>query len=184
MTLSTDLMTVREESLRRLLLAAVSLLAIAAALVLGAAAANAHGNPEVSVQPNPVAYGGEATIEGVDFEEEIEVNLILEGALEEMPLGSATTDSEGVFSLTVALPSTAAPGSYRIRAVGPEGVAIANVRIQEAAGGTAPPPVHAAGVGFHRLDSTAEIAGFAGLAAALVVIGAALVWLPRERRHA
>ena len=184
MTLSTDLVTVRQESLRRLLLAAVSLLVIGAALVLGAAAANAHGNPEVSVEPNPVAYGGEVTIDGVEFEEEIEVSLILEGALGEISLGSATTDSEGMFSLTVALPSTAAPGSYRIRAVGPEGVAIADVRIREAEGGTAPAPEHQAGVGFHRLDSAVEIAGFAGLAIALVVIGAALVWLPRERHHA
>ena len=184
MTLNNDHMTNRERSLRRAVLAALALLAVSAVLVAGTRIAGAHGNPTVRVDPNPVAFGGEVTIEGEEFEEETEVSLVLEGVLGEISLGTVTTDSEGMFSLTVTLPSTAAPGSYRIRAVAPEDVAVVDVRIQEGEGGAAPAAEHEAGVGFHRLDSALEMAGFGALAGALVVIGAVLLWLPRESRHA
>ena len=184
MTLSNNRLPSREIALRRAVLAAVALLAVSAVLIAGTRIAGAHGNPTVGVEPNPVAFGGEVTIEGDDFEAETEVSLVLEGVLGEISLGTATTDSEGMFSLTTTLPSDAAPGSYRIRAVGPEDVAVADVRIQEAEGGTAPPAAHETELGFHAVDSTAEIAGFAGLAAVLVLIGAALVWLPWSKRHA
>ena len=183
MTLSNNRLPSREIALRRALLAAVALLAVSA-VIAGATTAGAHGNPTVGVEPNPVAFGGEVTIEGEEFEEETAVSLVLEGVLGEISLGTATTDSEGTFSLTVTLPSSAAPGSYRIRAVGPEDVAVADVRIQEGAGGAAPAAEHEAGVGFHGLDSAAEIAGFAALAAVLVLAGVALLWSPWKERRA
>lgn len=183
MTLSNNHLPSREIARRRAVLAALALLAVSA-VIAGATTARAHGNPTVWVEPNPVAFGGEVTIEGEEFEEETEVSLVLEGVLGEISLGTVTTDSEGMFSLTVALPSTATPGSYRIRAVGADDVAVADVRILEAEGGTAPPAEHEAGVGFHGLDSALEMAGFGALAGALVVIGAVLLWLPWERRHA
>lgn len=183
MTLNNNHLTNREKSLRRAVLAALALLAVSAVLVAGTRIAGAHGNPTVRVDPNPVVFGSEVTIEGEEFEEETEVSLVLEGVLGEISLGTVTTDSEGMFSLTVTLPSTAAPGSYRIRAVAPEDVAVVDVRIQEGEGGGAPAAEHEAGVGFHRLDSAAEIVGFAGLAAVLVLVGVALLWLPRGERH-
>ena len=183
MTLNRNRLTKRETALRGAFLAAAALLAISGVLVLGTVKARAHGNPEVRVEPNPVAFEGEVTIEGEEFEGETEVSLLLEGALGEISLGTTTTDAEGTFSLTVTLPSTAAPGGYRIRAVGPEDVATADVRI-EAEAGAAPPAKHEAAVGFHRIDSIAEVAGFAGLAAALVFVGSILLLFPRREKHA
>ena len=184
MKLHNNRLVSRESVLRGALLAAVVLLAIGAVIVLATGTAEAHGNPEVSVEPNPVALGGDVTIEGEGFEEAAEVSLMLEGAPGEIPLGSATTDAEGTFSLTVTLPAAAAAGSYRIRALGPDDVAVADVRIQQAEGGTTPAPEHDTAVSFHRIGSAAEVAGFATLAGAMALIGVALLWLPGRKRHA
>ena len=40
-----------------------------------------------------------------------------------------------------------------------------------------------AGVGFHGLDSAAEIAGFSALAGAMVVVGLLILWVPWKERH-
>ncbi len=184
MTLQDNRLSNRRSVLRDAFLAALCLLAVSAVIVAGSTTARAHGNPTVGVEPNPVAFGGEVTIEGEEFEEDAEVSLVLEGVLGEISLGTVTTDSEGMFSLTVTLPSTAAPGSYRIRAVGPEDVAVADVRIRQGEGGAAPAAAHEAGVGFHGLDSAVEVAGFAALATVLVLAGVALLWLPARERHA
>lgn len=169
---------------RGILLAVVALLAAGAVTVSGATPAAAHGNPEVKIEPNPATFGGEVMIEGEGFEEDAEISLVLEGVLGEVSLGSVTTDAEGLFSLTVELPSSAAPGSYRVRAAGADDVAIADVRILEAEGGTAPAAEHEAGVGFHGVDSAAEIAGFAVLAGAMVLIALLILWFPGKARHA
>ncbi|MFQ5840265.1 MAG: hypothetical protein ACE5HK_06060 [Candidatus Methylomirabilales bacterium] len=184
MTMNNNRVSRGEIALRSVLLAALCVLAVSAAVVLGVRTAGAHGNPEVQIEPNPVAFGGEVTIEGEDFEEDTDVSLVLEGVLGEISLDTVTTDSEGMFSLTVTLPSTAAPGSYRIRAVGPEDVAVAALRIQEGEAGTALAAEHETAVDFHRIDSGAEVAGFAGLGAALILLGGVLLWLPRGERHA
>ena len=183
MTLQDNRLSNRRSVHRVAFLAAAVLLATSAIIVLGVQTAGAHGNPEVSMDPNPAPSGGEVTIEGEGFEEDSEVGLALEGALGEISLGTATTDSEGVFSLTVMLPATAAPGSYRIRAVGPEDVAVADVRILEGEGGAALAGGHEAEVGFHGVGPAAEVVGFAGLAAVLALAGVALLWLPRGERH-
>ena len=182
MTLNNDHLTYHERPFSRAVLATLALLAVSAVIV-GVTTARAHGNPTVGVEPNPVAFGGDVTIEGEEFEEDAEISLVLEGVLGEISLGNVTTDAEGLFSVTVTLPSTAGPGSYRIRAVGADDVAVADLRILEGEGGAAPAAEHEAGVGFHGLDSPAEIAGFAALAAVLVLAGVALLWLPWKERH-
>lgn len=184
MKMSENRTAVETHALRGALLIAVSLLAISAAIVLAVEAAVAHGNPEVKVEPNPAPFAGDVTIEGEGFEEEAEVSLTLQGVLGEISLGSVTTDSEGMFSLTVDLPSTATPGSYRIRAVGPDDVAIADVRIQEAEGGAAPPAAHETELGFHRGGGTAEIVSFAALAGGMVLLALFILWFPWKERHA
>ncbi len=184
-------MTVKNSSLilpgsafRGVLLGTAVLAALGGVIVIMAGTAAAHGNPEISVEPNPADFGAEVTVEGEGFEEEDEVSLVLEGVLGERPLGSVTTDSEGVFSLTVTLPSAASPGSYRIRAAGSDDVAVVDVRIREAEGGTAPPAAHETSVDFHGIGATAEVVGFAALGAVLALAGAALLWFPRGERHA
>jgi 5'-nucleotidase len=171
-------------ALRAVLVAILVLAALAGGVALKAGSAAAHGNPEISVEPNPADAGGDVTITGEGFEEEDEVSLVLEGVLGETSLGTVTTDSEGAFSTSVTLPEAAGAGSYRIRAAGADDVAIADVRIQEAEGSTAPPAAHEAPIGFHDIDAAGEVAGFAVLAAVLVLVGAALLWFPRGERHA
>ncbi len=122
MTLNNNRPPCREIGLRGVLLIALCVVVVSAAFGLGVRAAGAHGNPEVRIEPNPVAFEGEVTIEGEGFEEETAVSLVLEGVLGETSLGTASTDPEGAFAFTVTLPSTAAPGSYRIRAVGHDDV--------------------------------------------------------------
>lgn len=168
----------------RLHVAAAALASAALVVVAyGADTARAQGNPEINVEPNPAEVEGEVTIDGEGFEEDEEVSLVLQGVLGERSLGAAITDSEGVFSVTVTLPDTAGPGSYRIRAVGSDDVAIADLRIRTPEGAPAPPAAHETSVDFHRAGPTAEIAGLAVLAAALALSGVVLVLLPvRERR--
>lgn len=179
-------MTVKKypTSFRTVLLATLVLVALGAVSALDVATAGAHGNPEIKVEPNPADSGGEVTIEGEGFEEEDDVSLVLEGVLGEIALETVTTDSEGMFSLTLALPSSASPGSYRIRAVGSDDVAIADVRILEAEGGAGPPAAHETSIGFHGIGPMGEVVGFATLTAVLVLAGAILIWFPRGGRHA
>jgi len=160
------------------LIAALCLLVLTGAVVLGSRTAEAHGNPEVRVVPESAMSGGDVTIEGEGFEEDSEVSITLEGVLGEISLGSVTTNSEGTFSLAATLPAAATPGSYRVRAVGADDVATADLHIEPADGGETSTAGHESGVDFHRIDSEVEIAGFAVLAGVLVLIGALLLWLP------
>lgn len=165
-----------------LVLAAVMVMASGAA-ILPVGRAAAHGNPEVTMDPNPAPFSGEVTLEGEGFEEETEVSLFLEGIVGEISLGSATTDDEGAFSISVTLPAGAVPGGYRVRAVTADETAVADVRIVEGESGQAPTAAHELPLGFHRVDSASEIAGFSVLAAALALLAAGLLWLPgREGR--
>lgn len=75
----------RSEALRTLAGAALALLALAAALLLGTLSAAAHGNPQVRVEPNPAPFQEEVTIAGEGFEEDSPVSLVLEGPLGRSP---------------------------------------------------------------------------------------------------
>jgi hypothetical protein len=184
MTVKISSLILPDGAFRAVLVAILVLAALAGGVALKAGTAAAHGNPEINVEPNPADRSGDVTITGEGFEEEDEVSLALEGVLGETSLGTVTTDSEGTFGTSVTLPEAAGPGSYRIRATGADDVAIADVRIQEAESGTAPPAAHEAPIGFHDIDTAGEVAGFAALAAVLVLAGAALLWFPRGERHA
>lgn len=161
-------------------IAALCSLALTVAVVSGNRTAEAHGNPEVRVEPESAMSGEDVTIEGEGFEEDSEVSLTLEGVLGEISLGSVTTDSEGAFSLAASLPAAVAPGSYKVRVVGADDVATADLHIEPAEGGETARAAHEFGIDFHRVDSEFEIAGFATLAGVLVLIGALLLWLPAK----
>lgn len=169
--------------LLRAALAIPLMLAIGGVAVWQIEAALAHGNPEIKVEPNPAPFGGEVTIEGEEFDEDLQISLVLEGISGEVSLGTATTDSEGKFSLTVTLPAAVTAGGYQIKAVGPDEVATADLRVGTSEGGTSPSAEHEASVGFRRVDSAGEVAGLAALAAVMTVLGVLLVRLPgREHR--
>lgn len=157
----------------------VGLVALAAA---GGGLASAHGNPELMITPNPAAAGATIEIDGEGFEEDEEVSLTLEGISGDIALGTAATGAEGDFQLDVTLPDAATPGSYRIRAQSADASALADFRISQPDAGQQPLTEHEASIGFHRVDSAAEVAGLAALAVALAVAGIALL-VVRERKN-
>ena len=164
----------------RLLLALALLTATAAALVARSGLADAHGNPEITVTPNPAAAGSTITIEGKEFEEDEEVSLVLEGISGEVSLGMAITDAQGNFHTEVTLPDSVGPGSYRARAQGTDATALTDLRITPTAGGPQPAAEHETSIGFHREGPASEVIAFSALLAVFAILGfALLIW--RER---
>lgn len=157
-------------------------LLLAAAAVLAAANApfaHAHGNPEITIHPNPVPTGSSVLIKGQGFEEGVEVSLNLEGVSGTIALGMAMTDAEGRFEEEVDLPGSATPGSYRLRAEGSDDSAVLEFRISAGGGGAPLSAGHETSVGFHRGGPAREVIGLAAAAAVLAVAGTALL-LVRE----
>jgi hypothetical protein len=76
----------------------------------------AHGDDaRIEVSPERLNPGSVVDIRLVDFEPETEVGLMLLGREADVPLGTVTTDLEGIFLLSVALPADLAEGEYLVR---------------------------------------------------------------------
>ena len=158
----------------------LSLLAVAL-LAFSAGAAEAHGNPEITVSPNPAPAGATVTIEGVEFEENDEISLTLEGVSGSLSLGMAMADAEGSFHVEITLPDAAGPGAYQIRAEGSDATALADLRITAATtGGPQAPIEHETAIGFHQGGPAAEVIALSAVLAAFALAGLALL-LVRER---
>ncbi len=163
----------------------VPLAALAATLVFslvgilaGSGLAAAHGNPEITVTPSSAVTGGKITIDGMGFEENEDVSLILEGVSGEVALGIATTDADGNLHAEGTLPDSAGPGSYRVRANSSDATAIADLEIT--GGAPAARPAHETSIGFHRAGSTTEVVALSAILAVFAVVGLGLV-LWRQR---
>lgn len=163
----------------RTALALMSLIA-AALFAFSASAVKAHGNPEITVNPNPAPAGSTITIEGMEFDENDEISLTLEGVTGTIALGMAMTDAEGAFHLEVTLPDTAGPGSYQIKAESSDATALADFRITAAAGGPQPPFEHERALDFHQGGPSSEVIALATVMAVFAAAGVALL-LIRER---
>jgi hypothetical protein len=75
--------------------------------------AAAHGGePRLEISTETLNPGSVLEVRGVDFEFEEEVVLTLRGVAHESPLGIASGDSEGSFSLAIALPADLPEGTY------------------------------------------------------------------------
>lgn len=159
---------------------AAALFASVAAILAFTGLAAAHGNPEITASPNPATAGSVITVEGTDFEEEEELSLVLEGISGDLALGMAMTDAEGNFHIEVALPDSAGPGSYRIRAESSDATAIFEFRIITAADGAPASEEHEASIGFHRGGPATEVIALSVVLAVFAAAGAGLLFL-RER---
>jgi len=74
---------------------------------------SAHGDdPRISIDIAALAPGGALTVHGFDFPYEDDVELALRGASGDTELGSVTTDLEGSFTHTVAVPVEQPLGAY------------------------------------------------------------------------
>jgi hypothetical protein len=73
----------------------------------------AHGDdPRIAIDIATLAPGGALTVRGFDFPYEDDVELALRGSGGDTALGSVTTDLEGAFTHTVAVPVDQPPGAY------------------------------------------------------------------------
>ncbi len=162
---------------------AAALLSFLAVILAGSGLAAAHGNPAITIAPNPAPAGSTVTIGGKEFEEKEEISLVLEGVSGEVALGMATTDAEGSFHTEVTLPDSAGPGSYRIRAESSDATAIADFRIIPGAGGPQTNLEHETSIGFHREGPAGEVIALSIVLAVFAAVGAGLLLL-RERPRA
>lgn len=108
--------------------------ALIVALALGAPAAWAHGDPEITVRPAAVDAGGTITIEGEGFEARSEIALSLAAASGEADLGAVTADDEGAFRYEAAVPRELS-GSVEARAQSGDDRAVARFNLSGAAEG-------------------------------------------------
>ncbi len=169
---------------RRIFLASV---AVGILTLVPLAAAMAHGEPVIRVDPAIVAAGGSIIVTGTEMEVGLVFDLTLEGSTTSISLGEATAEGdgdEGGFVLTITLPVDLEPGSYTVRASTEEGEsAIADLTITDAATEADPGPAQVEGPSgeAHLLPRTkpvTQIVGIAALAVALATVG---VWLIRRR---
>ncbi len=166
-------------TVRVLTLAAVLCLLLAPGL-LAAASAMAHGNPEITVAPNPATAGGKITVDGMEFDATEEISLVLEGVSGEAVLGTAMTDDKGTFHFEIQLPNSAGEGSYRVRAQSSDATALADLRIAPGAGGVEAPAAHEKAIGFHGVGSTSEVIALSAILAVFAIVGAGLLFV-REK---
>ncbi len=166
-------------------------LAIALALLIGATAAQAHGNPVLKVDPVMVAVGATISCDGSQMEPDLEFTITLERAGKSITLGKATAkkdkpdDAEAMFSQTFTIPSDLKPGSYQVRATSPDGdTATADLSVTEAtsAAATGPAQLVMASGELHVLDRSKPLVQTAALAAIAGVLAVLGIWMARRSK--
>mgnify|MGYP001615633139 CR=1 FL=1 len=86
---------------------------------LAAAAAQAHGEPIIVVEPTSAVAGDRITVTGSEMEPGEVFTLYVEGRGQSFSLGQATVTGEGEeggFTISLTLPSDLEPGTYSVRA--------------------------------------------------------------------
>ena len=159
---------------------AAALCSLLAAALATSGAALAHGNPQITVSPNPAAAGSKITVKGTGFDENEGISLVLEGVTGEAILGEALTDDNGDFHFETDLPTSAGAGPYRVRAESSDATALADLSVTAGAGAAQPPAAHEKSVGFHNTGSTSEVIIVSIMLAILAVAGLGLLFW-RER---
>lgn len=92
------------------------------AIPLGAA--QAHGEPVITVEPSIAPAGGQITITGTEMEPGEVFTITLEGLSGTIPLGEATVTGEGEeggFTTLFTIPANTPPGSYTVSAAAEDG---------------------------------------------------------------
>jgi len=89
-------------------------MAVMLALVLGAGALLAHGKGRLKLASQHLVAGGTVELTGSEFAKKEAFNILLVGASGRTKLGEVRSDGDGKFAITVTVPPTAKPGSYRV----------------------------------------------------------------------
>ncbi len=102
----------------------------------------AHG-PSLKIDKPAAAPGEEITIRGEGLTTNGEIQLTLQGILEDRSLGSVRGDEHGRFEKTLTLPSELSPGEYTVVAAGDEKATVKlTIReSEESAGSSEPAPM-------------------------------------------
>jgi hypothetical protein len=93
-----------------------SLFVILFALIFAQPAFAHGGDPRIEISTSQLNPGGTLDLRGVDFEFEEQITLVLASPQVEIPIGSVIADAEGIFQLSIALPTDLPEGTYTVRA--------------------------------------------------------------------
>lgn len=112
----------------------------------------AHGYAPAAMHPEAVLKSDRGTVEagggivlrGSQFGASQQYALQLLGALDERDLGEVSSDADGLFNTSVAIPSDVRPGAYQVVAVAPDGDVAARLDVVVTAAGSMSAQDHAA----------------------------------------
>lgn len=108
----------------------VSTLATLLAAQFTVGVARAHEDGVLTLASPRATVGSTLAVTGADFSGSTAYQLVLKGALRSFELGRVTSDTAGSFEIQLELPPEAAPGSYRLVAVAPDGDEAAVVELE------------------------------------------------------
>lgn len=135
-------------------------------------------NPVCSVSDQTVSPGDDITVSGKRWGQQTTVRIFL--VPEQILLGTATVDDEGMFSITVTIPADIRPGPHRIVCRGENSFGRTKVRGSNI---TVLSEVVAAGAGAAFTGATTNVPLWAGLAGVLALAGVAALFAARLRRR-
>ncbi len=117
----------------RFMRAVAASVALALALAVPAMAHSGEEASGISVEPAQVTAGGTVVLAGTGLEPDSERQINLVGPDVIVPFDKVTTDAEGMFSVTLTVPSHLPAGTYTFQAIGDETLT-AECRVLAAAG--------------------------------------------------
>jgi hypothetical protein len=129
----------------------------------------------ISVEPAQVTAGGTVVLAGTGLEPNSDREINLVGPDVTVPYSKVTTDADGMFNVTLTVPSHLPAGTYTFQAIGDETLT-ATCAVTAAAGAvTAEPPNEAVATVTPRTRSGSEIAIIGLLLAVAIGLGVVLV---------
>lgn len=166
------------------------LFAITLGIVLsltGVAVVVAHegeGEEMIAVEPPSVAAGETCVLVGSGLEPDSERVLVLAGEDLVVEFGTVRADAEGMFETELTIPSHLPAGTYELRAIGDETLAVP-LAITTASGAQATPAANPAEETIAaRGRSPIELALILAFVALAAVVGGLLVWRAERFRGA
>jgi hypothetical protein len=149
--------------LMRTILPVVVALGVVVAVPLTVLAHGGGTEPTVELEPPQVTAGETVVIAGENMEPDSDRVILLAGQQLIVEFGTVKTDAEGMFSLTVTVPSHLPSGVYQVQAIGDETIS-ADLEVTAAAGMPSAEPVAQEEVQPRHLDGI-------GLVLLIAVIG-------------
>lgn len=160
--------------MKRIALLAMAL-AITAFAALAASPTFADGAKSVSVKPLTPKAGDAITVKGGLLGPNAEVEVRLVGAGVDLDLGEVKTDAEGDFTEQFLLPADLPPGTYQVKANGPQS-ATTQITVLAAGGGQPAGAMAPATSEPLRARPVVETVGLVALFGILAGLGLLLAW--------